>query len=107
MRVMCVLLHPLPIALAPHQRPHPAGRPIILVSNAGEDGLVTAAASSAARDGVVIGMTAAEARRLVPTAPFLPDNAAACLDTLEHAASLVRGRFTPLVELGGRDHLFL
>ncbi|MGK2966008.1 MAG: hypothetical protein ACSLFM_10440, partial [Tepidiformaceae bacterium] len=107
MPVMCVLFPRLPIVLAHAQRPQFAGRAVVLASGAGEDALVTAVSAPAARESIVPGMTAAEARRLSPSAVFLPDNPGACLEALEHAASLVRSRFTTRVEVGGRDHLFL
>lgn len=107
MPVMCVLFPRLPIVLAHAQRPQFVGRSVVLASGAGDDALVTAVSSPAARESIVPGMTAAEARRLSPSTVFLPDNPGACLEALEHAATLVRSRFTTRVEIGGRDHIFL
>lgn len=106
MRALCVYFPRLPVQLALLRRPQLAGRDLVLVDGAGDDALVTAFSAGPAREGVVAGMTAADARRHCPVAAFVPDAITASLDILESAAARIRGRVTPFVEIGGRDHLF-
>lgn len=107
MRVLCLFFPRLGLQLALRQRPALEGRTLVLLQGHGEDALVTAATADASGRGLLAGMTAAEARRRVPDARFLPDNAGDCLDELERVADIIRRRATPLVEIGGREHIFV
>ena len=107
MRILCLYFPRIAVALAVRRRPELEGRPVAIVAGAGNDAGVIAVSASASAGGVVPGATAGEARRRCPNASFLPDNAGECLDELERAASMIRVRATPLVAIGGRDHLFV
>lgn len=107
MRVLCLLFPRLGLHLAVRQRPALRDRPVVLLQGHGDDALVAAASCEASQRGVITGMSGGEARHRVPEALFLADNAGQCLDELERVASILRLRATPLVALGGRDHLFL
>ncbi|MCC7365556.1 MAG: hypothetical protein IT303_14415 [Dehalococcoidia bacterium] len=107
MRVLCLLFPRLSIELTLRARPALAGRPFVLLAGHGADALVTATTAELTGRGLVPGMSAAEARSRAREALFAPDNAGPCLDELERVAVILRARTTPLVELGGRDHLFV
>lgn len=107
MNVLCVYFPRLQVQAAVRNRPHLAGRKLVLVTAAGDDALVAATTNGPSLDGVVPGMRAAEARRMSPRAAFAPGGIALSLDILEPTADLLRGRVTPLIEIGGIDHLFL
>ncbi len=107
MRILSLFLPRLAVELMARDRPELRGRPLVLTSHPGDDGRVVAVAAMVAACGVLPGMSAAEARRHAPGAVFAPDNANACYDQLERVGRLLRLRATPLVELGGRDHLFI
>lgn len=107
MRVLCLFFPRLGIELALRSRPGFRSAAVALLQGAGDDAVVSAASCELAARGVMAGMTAGEARRRVPETRFLPDNANACLESLERAAAILRARATPFVEVGGREHLFL
>ncbi|MGI8926942.1 MAG: hypothetical protein ACR2HN_09900 [Tepidiformaceae bacterium] len=107
MRLLCLYLPRLATELALRGWPQLGGTPAVLLTGAGESAVVSAVSSEAAAAAVVPGMTAGDARRLCPRAAFLPDNAGACLDELDRLAAILAVKATPLVEAGGRDHLFL
>lgn len=107
MRVLCLLFPRLAVQLALRHRPELKGRTLVFLQGHGEDALVAAATCDASARGLLVGMTAAEARHRVPRARFLPDNAGDCLDELERLADIIRRRATPLVEIAGREHLFI
>lgn len=107
MRVLCLLFPRLGAQLALRARPALRDRGLVLLQGHGDDALVAGVTCEGAARGLLPGMTAAEARRRCPGAAFIADNAADCLDELERVAAILRTRATPLVALGGRDHLFL
>lgn len=107
MRILCLYLPRLAADLAVRHKPNLEGRPLVIVTGAGDEGLVAAVSSHAAAAGVVSGMPAGEARQRCAHALFLSDNATACLDELDRVAAIISTRTTPLVEAGGRDHLLV
>ncbi len=107
MRLLCLHFPRLGVQLALRQFPHLEGRSIALVSQTANGRLVSAASAVAAGRGVLAGMRASEAYRRDRACLFLADNVGACLDELERLAAIIRLRATPLVEVGGRDHLFV
>ena len=107
MRVLCLLFPRLAVQLALRHRPELKGRTLVFLQGHGEDALVAATTCDASARGLLVGMTAGEARHRVDRARFLPDNAGQCLDELERLADIIRRRATPLVEIAGREHLFV
>ncbi|MCK9519815.1 MAG: hypothetical protein M0R74_12445 [Dehalococcoidia bacterium] len=107
MRLLCLLFPRFGLSLVRRQRPVLADRTLVMLQGHGEDALVTSATCDASARGLLPGMTAAEARRRLPDARFLPDNAGDSLDQLERVADIIRRRATPLVEIAGREHLFV
>jgi nucleotidyltransferase/DNA polymerase involved in DNA repair len=107
MRLLCLFLPRLPLQVVLRERPLLRGKPVILLSGHGDEAPVSASSPEASAEGVLPGMSAGQARQRCPRAIFLPDTAGECLDVLERLASILRVRATPLVALGGRDHLFM
>ncbi|MBI2766391.1 MAG: hypothetical protein HYX53_10845 [Chloroflexi bacterium] len=107
MRVLSLFLPRFPIQVALRQRPHLEGRPVAVLDGHGEAALVAAASCEATAKGVTAGMPAAQARERCQAALFLPDNSGSCFDELDRIASILRLRATPLVAIGGVDHLFV
>jgi len=107
MRLLCLFFPRLSLRLALRDRSHLHDRPVVLLGGHGDEALVTAVSSEASSRYVLPGMTAGQAHQRCPAGIFLPDNAGECLDLLERAAAMLRLRATPLVAIGGRDHLFV
>jgi hypothetical protein len=107
MRLLCLYFPRLGAQLALRRSPHLQCRSVALLSQTGDASLVTAVSAIAAARGVLTGMRAGDARLRDPACAFLPDNVGVCLDELERMESIIRARATPLVEIGGRDHLFV
>ncbi|GAB4322519.1 MAG: hypothetical protein Kow0010_03340 [Dehalococcoidia bacterium] len=103
MRILCLFFPRLGVQLVHRANPGLGGRPVALLDGRGDDAVVVAASSP----DVVPGLAASAARRRSPGIRFVPDNAAACYDELERLASIIHANATPLVALGGRDHLFV
>lgn len=107
MRILCLQLPHLGAHLAVRQRPALAGRAMVLIEGHGADALVSGRTCEAGARGVLVGLSAGQARGLCPGAVFLADNAGACLDEMERLATILRTRATTRVAIGGRDHLFI
>jgi nucleotidyltransferase/DNA polymerase involved in DNA repair len=107
MRVLCLFVPRFSIHLAVRSCQDLGDRPLAMLQGAGDTALVAAASAPAAAAGVLPGMPAADARRRCPATVFLPDNAGDCFDHLDRLAAIIRIRATPLVAIGGRDHLFV
>ncbi len=107
MRTFCLYFPRLEAQIAVRERPELAGRAFVVLAGHGDEALVAGASCEAAARGVLVGMTAGQARYRCTSAAFLPDNAGACLDELERVASILRLRATSLVAIGGRHHLFV
>ena len=107
MRVLCLQLPHLGLRLAIQQRLALAGRPVVLIAGHGDDAVVADRSCEAAARGVLVGLSAGQARGTCAGAVFLADNAGACLDELERLATILRLRATTRVAIGGRDHLFI
>lgn len=103
MRVLCLYVPRPGIQLVQRANPELAGRPVALLEGEGDDARVVAASSPE----IPPGLTAGQARRRFPGLRFLPDNAAACYEELDRLASIIHANATPLVAIGGRDHLFV
>ncbi len=88
MDMLCLYFPRLGVDLARRRRPQLAGRPVVLLSGAGDDAKVTAHSSEAGALGVLRGMTAGEARRAAPGAVFLADNPADRLAELDRVAAI-------------------
>jgi len=102
MRVLVLHFPRLPIQLYRRQRPDLAGRPLGLLSGEGDGAVLAAVSVEATADGVEAGMSASQARHRCPRIYLDHDNAAACLDELEHLASILRVRTTPDVAIVSR-----
>lgn len=107
MRLLCLFFPRLALQTVLRDRPRLQDRPVVLLRGHGDEALVSAVSSAASGRYVLPGMTAGQAHQRCPGAIFLPDNAGECLDLLERVASVLRVRATPMVEIGGPDHLFL
>ncbi|HEY4668828.1 MAG TPA: hypothetical protein VIH05_03535 [Tepidiformaceae bacterium] len=107
MRVLCLYFPRIAIEVATEGRPELAERPVVTLQGSGDTALVVSASAQAAAAGVVPGMSAAEARRRCPGAVFLADTSPECFERMERIASIIRVRATPLVAVGGPDHLFI
>jgi len=107
MRLLCLFFPRLSLQVSLRDRPHLQDRPVVLLSGSGDEALVAAASPAASSRYVIAGMSAGQAHQRCPSAMFLPDNAGDCLEALERVGSMLRLRATPLVALGGRDHLFI
>lgn len=107
MRLLCLYFPRLGAALARKANPGLAGRPVVLGAGEGDAALVSGASAEAAACGVTAGMLVSAARARCPQAAFLPDNAGACLETLEQAIAVLRLKATVAVAIGGRDHVFV
>lgn len=107
MRILCLQLPHIGAHLAVRSRPALAGRAVVLIEGHGDDAVVSDRTCEAGARGILVGLSAGQARGLCPGAVFLADNAGACLDELERLATILRTRATTLVAIGGRDHLFI
>ncbi len=103
MRTLCLFLPRFGIQLLYRERPRLQGKEVVLLQGCGD----AATVAGASVPGVACGSSAGQARRAASDARFLPDNASDCLDELDRLAAIVRRSATPLVEVGGRDHLFV
>lgn len=103
MRILCLFFPRLGVQLVQRGDPARVACPLALLSGEGEDAVVVAASTPA----VTPGMMASQARRRCPGIRFLPDNAGARYDELARLASIIRTNATPLVAIGGSDHLFI
>lgn len=107
MRVLCLYFPRLALQIACESRPELADRPAATLQGAGDTALATSVSGQASVAEVAPGMTAAEARRRCPGAVFLPDMTEECFARLDRLASIIRVRATPLVAIGGPDHVFV
>ena len=107
MRLLCLVFPRLAIQLARRAHPELQRRPLVLLAGQGDFALVAAWSVEAAVTGVEAGMLATTARSRCPNATVLPYEAAAQLDVLEDAVSILRRRATPAVAIGGPDHVFV
>ncbi len=107
MRLLCLFFPRLPLQVGLRDRPHMRDRPVVWLSGHGDEALVAVASPSASSRYVIPGMSAGQAHQRCPRAIFLPDNPGECLEVLERVATILRLRATPLVAVGGRDHLFV
>ncbi len=103
MRILCLFFPRLGIQIVQRERPEFRSQPLVLLQGCGDAAVVTAASA----EGLTRGMSAGQARQAAPSARFMADNASDCLDELDRLAAIVRRAATPLVETGGRDHLFV
>lgn len=107
MPILCAWFPKLDVELATRLRPALSVRHLVFLQGSGDRALVSGASCAAASDGVLVGMSAGQARRRSPAAVFLSDNAGACIEELERVAGILRLRVTPRIEVGGRDHIFV
>ena len=107
MRVLCLYLPGLGMQLVARRRPELAGRPVVMLDGAGASATVVEARGALPGKATLTGIPAAQARARCPRAVFLPDNLGDCLDELERVAAVVSRQATPLVEVGGRSHVFV
>jgi len=107
MRVLCLYFPRIAIHIATAPRQDLRDRPVATLQGTGDTAVVASTSAHAASAGVVAGMSAAEARRRRPGTVFLPDNSGECFDRLDRLAAIIRIRATPLVAIGGADHLFV
>lgn len=107
MRLLCLFFPRLGVQLAREKDPLLAGSPIALVTGQGDAALVAVPSVEATAAGIEPGMAAARARASLPGLAFLPDNAGACLGTLERIAAILRARTTPDVAIMSRDAIVL
>ena len=103
MRILCLFFPRLGVQLVHRANPGLSGRQVALLDGEGDDAVVIAASSP----DVPPGLAARQARRRSPRIRFVPDNAGACYDELDRLASIIHANATPLVAIGGRDHLFV
>ncbi len=107
MRTLCLYIPKLSVQLALRRKPELEHQPLVVLAGSGDRATVVEAAGGEPGRAALTGIPAAQARRRCPRAVFLPDNLGACLDELERLAGILRKQGTPLVEVGGRNHLFL
>ena len=107
MRLLCLYFPRLGVQLAREKDPLLAGAPLALVTGEGDAALIAVPSVEATAAGIEPGMAAARARASLPGLAFLPDNAGACLSTLERIASILRARTTPDVAIMSRDAIVL
>lgn len=107
MRQLCLYFPRLSTTLARRASADLIDRPLILVSGDTDQALVAGTSVEAAMMGVAVGMSATAARERCPAAELLPDNANACLDTLDQVASILRLRATPNVAVASREHVIV
>jgi DNA polymerase-4 len=105
MRKLFLYFPNLSVAIARRGASELVDRPLILVAGEGDSALVAGASAEAAMMGVSPGMSARAARVRCPAAAVIADNAAACLDALDEAASILRLRATPNVAVVSREHI--
>ena len=107
MRTLCLYIPKISVQLALRRKPQLEHQPLVVLAGSGDRATVVEAAGGEPGRAALTGIPAAQARRRCPRAVFLPDNLGACLDELERLAGILRKQGTPLVEVGGRNHLFL
>ena len=107
MRTLCLYIPKISVQLALRRKPQLERQPLVVLAGSGDRATVVEAAGGEPGRAALTGIPAAQARRRCPRAVFLPDNLGACLDELERLAGILRKQGTPLVEVGGRNHLFL
>lgn len=107
MRVLALYLPRLGVQLLRAADPVYQERPVGLLAGEGDGALVTTVSVEGTADGVEPGMTALQARQRCPGLLLEPDNAAACLDALEHLVSILRSRTTTDVAIVSRNAVTL
>ena len=107
MRVLALHVPRIGVQLLRAADPAFCEKPVGLVAGDGDDALFTTVSCEATADGVDPGMTALQARQRCPALLLAPDNAAACLDALEHLASILRTRTTTNVAIVSRNAIAL
>ncbi|HJP40849.1 MAG TPA: hypothetical protein QGF35_03995 [Dehalococcoidia bacterium] len=75
--------------MAESRHPTLARRPIALIRGVGGDAIVTARTSTAARLGVLVGMSAGSAQARAPRCAFLPDREDERMELLEEIAAAI------------------
>ncbi len=107
MRLLALVLPRLGIQLARRADSSLIGRPVALVSGAGESALVALPSVEATAGGIETGMTLSQARERVPSLAAIPDNAGECLDALDDLASILRTNATTNVAIVSRDAIII
>jgi protein ImuB len=105
-RIACILIPDLPIAAMLRSYPELRERPLALSANPAPHAELIAVSPQAAAAGVRVGMTAAQARAIVPELPIArrsPPAERSAFDALLDAAESV----SPLVEAGAPDRAWL
>lgn len=80
MAVICLAFPRLAVELVRRRFPRLAGQPVAVLDGHGEDARIIQRSPEAACAGVLVGMTAGQARARAPWAAFVPMPAAACTE---------------------------
>jgi nucleotidyltransferase/DNA polymerase involved in DNA repair len=103
--LLCLYFPKLATELTLRRRPQLAGRPLVVIDGIGDDAQVLARSGHAGDSGVIPGMSAGQARRLCPSAAFVPENPGERQREMESVAALLAEDGFQHVEVGGPDHL--